>query len=67
MSKITDKQISDLRYFWEYKGDLERYSSFEDIKEDLEKEYPEIMRAWNDYKRSIFVMDATMKMFDYQD
>ena len=29
MSKLTEQDLEDLKYFWQYKEDLERLSSFE--------------------------------------
>ena len=60
MEKLTPQQLSDIRYFWEYKGDLERLSSFESLKPKLQAEYPEILKAWNDYKASIKTLDAVI-------
>ncbi len=48
--KAIDEDIRMLQYFWEEKEDIERYCDFEDIKEDLAENYPEILKCWNDYK-----------------
>ena len=62
MEKLTDAQISLLRYFWEDKGDLERYARFEALKPQIQEEYPELLNAWTDYKASIKRMDEVVKI-----
>lgn len=66
-SKLTAQMISDLKYFWQDKGDLERYSSFEKIKPLLEKEKPEVLKAWNDYKASIRILDCVIDNLETED
>jgi hypothetical protein len=51
-----------LRYFWEDKGDLERYARFEALKPQIQEEYPELLNAWTDYKASIKRMDEVVKI-----
>lgn len=65
MGKITDQQLNDIKYFWENKGDLERLSGFEEMMPDLEREYPEIIKAWRDYKASIKILDAVIWKIEY--
>jgi len=60
MAKLTDEHLSMLKYFWEEKGDLERYYAFEELKPIIQEERPEIMKAWNDYKASITILDAVL-------
>jgi hypothetical protein len=61
MPQLTEEQISDIKYFWEYKGDLERYSSFEELKPLIWEQKPQIMKAWNDYKASIEILNAVIE------
>lgn len=61
MEKLTDEQISDLKYFWEEKGDLERYVYFEELKPQIQEQHPELLKAWYDYKTSIKIMDVVVK------
>lgn len=59
-----EKQIEHLdflRYFWEEKGDIERYACFEDIKPWLQENYPEILKAWSEYKASERTLSAVLK------
>ena len=51
--ELTQEQIDDLRYFWQEKGNLERYCDFEKLKPQIEKQLPLLFKAWNDYKLSI--------------
>lgn len=65
MDKITEQELDSIKYFWEYKGDLERYTKFEELKPKLEREYPEILKAWNDYKASIKILDLVIENTEY--
>lgn len=58
---ITEEEKRMLQYFWEAKGDLERYCKFEEIKPKLQKEYPEVIKAWNDYKVSERILTAVLE------
>jgi hypothetical protein len=61
MEKLTDEQIDSLKYFWEEKGDLERYSEFKELIPQILEQYPELLKAWYDYKASIKIMDKVVK------
>ena len=60
MEKLTEQDLSDLQYFWQFKGDLDRLSTFEALKPLIENEYPEILTAWTAYKTSIKMLDLIM-------
>jgi hypothetical protein len=60
MEKLTEQDLEDLKYFWQYKEDLERLSSFEKLLPLIEKEKPEVLKAWNDYKTSRKILDIVM-------
>lgn len=66
MKKLTEEQLNDLKYFWEFKGDLERYSSFEELKPIIQQDYPEIIKAWNDYKASIAILNLVMENVEFK-
>ena len=46
-------------YFWQEKGDLERWSSYD--REYLAREFPAVLKAWEDYKASRAVLDAVVR------
>lgn len=51
MSTLNEKDKALLRmadYFWNEKVDIERYSGFS--REDMQRAFPEILKAWDDYK-----------------
>lgn len=56
--------ISMLPYFWESKGDIERWCDFD--REYLRREFPAVLKAWDDYKASRAVLDAVMRDLDAQ-
>ena len=60
MDKLTEEDLNNLQYFWQEKEDLERFSSFEELKPLLEKEKPEVLKAWNDYKTSRKILDIVI-------
>jgi hypothetical protein len=43
-----------------YKGDLERLTTFEKLIPILEKEKPEVMKAWRDYKASKMLLNLVI-------
>lgn len=51
-----------MRYFWEEKGDIERYSSFS--RERTAAEFPEVLKAWDDYNTSRKVLSAVLRGLD---
>lgn len=58
--KLNAEHLDMIKYFWEEKGDIERYCHFEELKPIIQQEKPEILKAWYDYKASIKIMDAVM-------
>lgn len=50
MKKVTASDLRSLQYFWEQKDDLERDVSWNELQAGLQAEYPEIVKAWTDYK-----------------
>lgn len=59
--KLTSEHIQSIKYFWNYKGDIESYSLFDEILPILKAEKPELIEAWNDYKSAEKIMDAVVK------
>lgn len=60
MEKLTEEQILDIQYFWEDKRDIERYCDFEKLKPQIQEQFPELLKAWHDYKASIKIMSAVV-------
>ncbi len=50
--ELTEEDVNMLAYFWNEKGDLERWCHWEDRKEIMEMHCPEILKAWHEYKLS---------------
>lgn len=57
---LTEQDLNDLKYFWQEKEDLERLTTFERLIPILEKEKPEVLKAWNDYKASKKILDIVI-------
>ena len=62
--KLTDSDLASLKYHWHELGELERYSDWDKIKSAIEREHPELIKAYNDYKTSILIMNAVMRSLD---
>ncbi len=58
--KVTDEDLTMLKFFWDKFKDLEVYTCFGDIKADLKKNHYEIWGAWRTYKRSVKVLDKLL-------
>lgn len=61
MILLTAEDTRLLQYAWEEWEDLERLTSFSDIKSRLALDAPEVVRAWKDYKYSKQVLTALIK------
>jgi len=48
-----------IAYFWEEKGDLERWCDFD--REYMAKEFPAVLKAWDNYKANLLVLDAVVR------
>jgi len=57
---LTNEDIRSLVYFWQEKRDLERSVDWPILKPELEKEYPHLIHAWNDYKHAKIVLDMVV-------
>ena len=56
---LTEEDLNTLRYFWEEKEDLECWTGFD--REALATQYPEILKAWDDYKLSRRTLTAVLR------
>lgn len=55
---VTAEDLLMIRYFWEEKGDLTSYCSWEEIQVDLAKRYPAIYDAWARYRSAVKTLDV---------
>ena len=55
----AEEMLDMLRYFWEEKGDIERYSGFD--REAIAKAYPEVLKAWDDYNTARRMLNAVLR------
>lgn len=49
-----------VEYFWNEKGNVERYSSWSE--ERCERVWPAFLHAWRDYKKAVIVLNAITKV-----
>ena len=54
-------EIDTLRYFWEQKDDLERYTGWNKLLPDLLVKYPEVVSAWEQYKTAQRMLTAVLR------
>ena len=59
-SRITGNDISMLQYFWTDKEDLERCMLWRDMVPALREQFPEILKAWEDYKTARRMLTAVL-------
>lgn len=59
--ELTAEDVSSLQYFWEEKGDPERFCYFKDLLEDIKTKTPQFYAAWMNYKEAIRRMDEAAK------
>jgi hypothetical protein len=62
MNKSRRYKLDMLSYFWEEKGNMERWVHFN--REDMKKDFPELLKVWDDYnaaKRMIDLVIAGLK------
>lgn len=55
----AEKTLDMLRYFWEEKGDIERWTGFD--RAAIAKEYPEVLKAWDDYNTARRLLTAVLR------
>lgn len=60
-NKIKNGDLRMVEYFWKYKDDPERYTGWEEILPALKEEYPQIVKAWEDYKAAKKAMDDVIE------
>jgi hypothetical protein len=58
---MDENEVRMLRYFWEEKGDLERYSGWVEMQPWLREHHPEIIKAWDDYKMAGRILTAVIR------
>lgn len=54
-----EEMLNMITYFWQEKGNLERWTGFD--REKIAAEFPEVLKAWDDYKTAGKVMDAVVR------
>jgi len=59
-----ESDIRSISYFWDDKEDLERWTDFD--REHLRREFPAVLKAWDDYKASRQVLDAVVRDLERQ-
>ena len=50
-----------LVYFWEEKGNLERFTGWEELQPTLQLHHPEIIKAWADFKTAKGILSAVLR------
>lgn len=59
--KVDAGDLRSLQYFWEEKDDLERSAMWTKLQPALREQYPEILKAWSDYKASRTIVTAVIQ------
>lgn len=59
MNEDDEEMLATLRYFWENKGDITCSVDFD--REKVAKRFPEIIKAWDDYKTAERMLSAVIR------
>lgn len=59
MDEEKEDFIRDVCYFWDQKGDLERFSGWSEEK--AQKYCPHILKAWKEYKQAEDLLNILIK------
>lgn len=59
MSERREQILSMLQYFWEEYDNPERWTGFD--RTEIAGEFPEVLKAWDDYKAARRVLDAVIR------
>ena len=55
--ELTASDVRSLQYFWEERGDPERFCHFKELREDIKTKTPHFYAAWMNYKEAVRRMD----------
>lgn len=58
---LTDEELSELWWVWTDREDLSEVSWFASRRPSLERDYPELVRAWDDYLSALDAMNMVME------
>ena len=61
---LSNEDIRMIKYFWEERGDLERWVSWLEKVPLFEKECPELIKAWRDYLMSKRILDIIVESLE---
>lgn len=61
---ITQEDINMVIYFWHKKEDIEKWIDWEKKRPEFEKEKPELVMAWDNYKLAVKTMDCFIDSLD---
>ena len=64
MEKLTKGDIWNVQYFWLEKGNVERMSSWEKLRPLFEKEHPEVVKCWDEYKMAKRLLTLVVHALD---
>ncbi len=65
MGDITEGDIEMVKYFWQEKGDLERWTEWEKKRTSFKCEYPVLYDAYKKYKISKMTLDFVVDSLRY--
>lgn len=57
---LNESEISLLKYFWQEKQDLDKFSNFEKLKPKIQNQYPILLKVWENYKLYNKLMDIVI-------
>lgn len=61
LEPITAEDLEAIRYFWHERGDITRWCDWDTKAEALKAQFPEIVKAQQDYEASMKTMTAVLR------
>lgn len=65
--KVDESDIDMIKYFWQEKGDIERFSSWSELLPALKENYPHLISAWENYKRSEKILNCVVNNLEFKE
>lgn len=59
--EYTQDDLESIQYFYKEKENIERFSCWEEIKESVYRDFPQLEKAINDFKASKKILDLVVE------
>ena len=66
MKEYEEYDIDSIKYFHEEKGDIGRLGNWEDIRESVYRDFPELRKAYEDYIGAERILNIVVKNIEFK-